>query len=144
MYTRLLFVYFANLILMWKTVDKSCHFSTGLWKSLWNALKSSKISGIFHQFFHNFCGNGLSRDFAKKVYFLLFSQKTLTNKRAVPRAASERRRETAVMLCFLASNLFVHAFVFVVKTVIGAGMIAPCKEALHFVLVQIANADVGI
>ena len=68
------FVYFAICIWVWKTVEKSRKFSTGLWKSLWIAVKSSKIKGFFHRFFHNFCGKLLSSVFDKKMHFLLFSQ----------------------------------------------------------------------
>ena len=68
------FGYFAICILMWKTVEKSRKFSTGLWKSLWIVVKSSKIKDFFHRFFHNFCGNLLSSLFDKKTHFLLFSQ----------------------------------------------------------------------
>ena len=73
-YTWLLLVILPIEDRRWKTVDKCAQFSTGLWKSLWIAVKSSKIKGFFHPLFHRNCGNPLSRGFGKKMHFLHFSQ----------------------------------------------------------------------
>ena len=85
------FVYFAICVLVWKTVEKSRKFSTGLWKSLWIVVKSSKIKDFFHHLFHIFCGNLLSSLFDKKMHFLLFSQMFLGAEMSDPTYVCARR-----------------------------------------------------
>ena len=42
------------------------------------------------------------------------------------------------------SNLLMHALILIIKPIIGAGPIPAGEESLHFVLVEIAGADIGI
>ena len=46
--------------------------------------------------------------------------------------------------CVLTSDLLMYTLILIVKPIIRARMIAPREETLHFVLVQIARADVGV
>ena len=41
-------------------------------------------------------------------------------------------------------DLLLHALVFVVEAVVGAGARATCQKTHHFVLVQIHGANVGV
>ena len=42
------------------------------------------------------------------------------------------------------SNLFMHTLILVIIPIIGAGTISSREEPLHFVLVQIAGADISV